>query len=814
TSTYAFSPDSTYLIAGSWVGALDGHASAGTTIRQWDIEQNTFKEFRGASPTVFDLYITKDKQKIISMSSEGTGDGTVTIRNVNGTIETRIITKDRPIERMLVSKDEKYIITLSRRKHIGVWEDHKVNIWSIDGKMVREFKSTREVEYTLAAGLNHQYIVASSKATIDFLDFNGKKINSVPGKIKGIKTHIELSPDGKIIATNDHKINGTIFLKSMDGTFEKELKGHKWKVYKFQFSPDGSYIVTTSANSPNVWVWDLQGNSIQTIKHGLGFHIKSLAISSDSKMIATGGDDNNISLWSRTGEFLKYLPGHTNEVYSLTFSDEPSHLISGSMDGTVRVWNIANRQHYTMLADGNEWMIFDSQGNFDTSTNGGKLVAMVKGMSFWGVDQFALKNNRPDLILETVEMGAKPEIQNYYQQYKKRLRKAGITEQELFKEFHIPSVTILKTQVKGKNATIDFQMNDTKFDLKNYTVFVNDVPLFGAYGKKVNGKKIDLIENIELTNGKNKIEISCLNEKGAESYRAITYAEYRKPTKGNLYFIGFGVSIYQDRNLNLKYADKDVKDLASVFSKMKGKQFNQVQIRTFLNEKVTDESIKQAKTVLKNATPDDTLVLFIAGHGVHDQDRDATYYYLPHQADINNLSNTGISFESIEDILQGIPPRNKLFLMDTCESGEVEDSVQNHYFSIASSRGIKARTTRAIKLVNKKNNPAIQSRHFLYQKDRYIFNDLIRRSGTIVFSSSKGGEFSYESEKIENGYFTEEIIKGLQGRADRNSDKLVTSDELRDYVEKIVPKHTQNLQHPTVDRDNIFQKIEFPIVGQ
>ena len=34
-----------------------------------------------------------------------------------------------------------------------------------------------------------------------------------------------------------------------------------------------------------------------------------------------------------------------------------------------------------------------------------------------------------------------------------------------------------------------------------------------------------------------------------------------------------------------------------------------------------------AKQFIKNANIDYTFVLFIAGHGVHDNDRDATYYY-------------------------------------------------------------------------------------------------------------------------------------------------------------------------------------------
>lgn len=106
-----------------------------------------------------------------------------------------------------------------------------------------------------------------------------------------------------------------------------------------------------------------------------------------------------------------------------------------------------------------------------------------------------------------------------------------------------------------------------------------------------------------------------------------------------------------------------------------------------------------------------------------------------------------------------------------------------------------------------------ESRAYLYQKDRYIYNDLVRRSGAIVFSSSRGGEFSYESDDYKNGLFTEEIINAFtKVVADKDRDNIISSGELREYVSSAVPKLTDNNQHPTVDRDNIYQNFGFPTV--
>jgi len=187
---------------------------------------------------------------------------------------------------------------------------------------------------------------------------------------------------------------------------------------------------------------------------------------------------------------------------------------------------------------------------------------------------------------------------------------------------------------------------------------------------------------------------------------------------------------------------------------------------------------------LKDAKPGDTLVLFIAGHGIHDTDAEGTYYFATYDAELSRLGETAARFELIEDILQGIAPRNKLFLMDTCESGELEEGVQATMFAQAGSRGIIARTARgiAVKAVPTSGNASAAAaapagaREYLAQRDRYIYNDLARRSGAIVFSSCKGGEFSYESEAV--------------------------------------AKLSGGLQHPTVDRDNLYQKFGFPALKQ
>ena len=119
-----------------------------------------------------------------------------------------------------------------------------------------------------------------------------------------------------------------------------------------------------------------------------------------------------------------------------------------------------------------------------------------------------------------------------------------------------------------------------------------------------------------------------------------------------------------------------------------------------------------------------------------------------------------------------------------------------------------------------RTSPVFQQPHagqpkrvFLYERDRYIYNDLARRTGSIIFSASHAGELSLESSKIQNGFFTHAILEALGSNlADTNHDGNISIDELEAYVSLVVALETGGMQRPTVDRDNINQRFSFPLL--
>ena len=70
--------------------------------------------------------------------------------------------------------------------------------------------------------------------------------------------------------------------------------------------------------------------------------------------------------------------------------------------------------------------------------------------------------------------------------------------------------------------------------------------------------------------------------------------------------------------------------------------------------------------------------------------------------------------------------------------------------------------------------------------------------GTALLMSSKGEEYSLEDKGLRQGIFSHYLIRGLKGEADKNGNKIVTIQELYDYVYKKVRNYTGNAQSPTL----------------
>lgn len=850
--TFSFSPDGKHL-AVSLTGYAYSTEDQNARVTIWDSAGRMVNALKIAGKGA--VYTPDGKHMAASFGNWFSGAVTnVNIWTLDGKLVKSFGKGFSGIWGVSLSPDGKYIV--------AGYKDETVKLWSIDGKLIRSSGEGADgLGSRVAFAPDGRYVIIMpyrGKALIKFRDITGSTASTVTVGEFALNDSIAFSADGKhmAIATSNNNDNACIKLLTMDGVVVHTFTGHSGKIRSMEFSPDGKHIVSGAwdgkikvwdvksgnvktyeagkvvtsvsvspdgkflvsavrelpdGNSLAIKLWDINGNLLRKFSFkATGPHILNVRFSPDGKNLVSVFPDNSIIIWGLGGNYIKTLRGHTDSIANAFFTPDSKHIISGSSDGTIKVWNSETGNYLSMLAsaDGAEWISYTPDGYFDASRHGGELVAMVDGLNAYGVDQFAVRNNRPDLMLERIGVVTPEQITHYYFQYKKRLTRMGLTEAALSTELHIPDAKITSTKPDGKFITVSFSLSDDRYPLKRYNLYVNDIPYFGPYGKDISGKRYAGTEKVELTPGDNKIEVSVINEAGAESYRALTYADYDGKAKGDIYYLAFGVSKYKEVSLNLNYADKDVKDLQTTISRMRS-AYDDVHIKTFLNNEVTAGNIRKAADFLKNSKVDDTVILFFAGHGAYDKNKDPKYYYLPYDADPANLTSTGVDFESIENILSDIKPRKKLFLLDTCESGELDEDVYARYYAMADARGFKPRTFR--RPAKTRGETQVKRNSYLHEKDRFIYNNLARRSGAAVFSSSRGNEVSYESSSIQNGFFSREIINALTSEAaDKNHDGKINIEELREYVGDAVAKDTAGLQNPTVDWDNIYQKIELP----
>src|SRR6266404_6166141 len=81
--------------------------------------------------------------------------------------------------------------------------------------------------------------------------------------------------------------------------------------------------------------------SCEMVISNVGSGVLSVAFSPDGHHIVSGSYDRTIRVWNATtGETVAGpFTGHTDRVWSVAFSPDGHHIVSGSTDGTIRVWN-------------------------------------------------------------------------------------------------------------------------------------------------------------------------------------------------------------------------------------------------------------------------------------------------------------------------------------------------------------------------------------------------------------------------------------------------------------------------------------------
>jgi WD40 repeat protein len=94
-------------------------------------------------------------------------------------------------------------------------------------------------------------------------------------------------------------------------------------------------------------------NSIRERNRLLGHTdiVTCVSFSPDSQRVVSGSGDGTIKLWSREGKEIKPFKGHEKKITSINFSPNGQRVISGSEDGTIKLWNLDGKELASFKGD-------------------------------------------------------------------------------------------------------------------------------------------------------------------------------------------------------------------------------------------------------------------------------------------------------------------------------------------------------------------------------------------------------------------------------------------------------------------------------
>jgi len=244
---------------------------------------------------------------------------------------------------------------------------------------------------------------------------------------------------------------------------------------------------------------------------------------------------------------------------------------------------------------------------------------------------------------------------------------------------------------------------------------------------------------------------------------------------GRLFAVVIGISHYDKRDAggqinDLQYADRDAQSMMDFLKSPAGGGVTDEDSLLLLNQDATTEGVRHALfTFLTKPQEQDTVVIYIAGHGAPDPLDPRNLYLLTADAKPDDMGGTAFPMWQLQDVFERVLKAKRVITFaDTC-----------HSYGFSGARA-GAGQRRANNLVNQ-------------YLQRYA-----SKGQRAVITASDISESSFEDAKWGDGHgvFTYFLLRGLKGEADRNHDGVVTAGEIFAYLKESVPQATDGKQNP------------------
>jgi guanine nucleotide-binding protein subunit beta-2-like 1 protein len=144
-----------------------------------------------------------------------------------------------------------------------------------------------------------------------------------------------------------------------------QAKGHGGWVTSITTPADGSDTILSGSRDKTIIKWQIQRDGSTSAsgvpKKSLVGHsnfVQDVVISHDGQFALSGSWDGTLRLWDlNTGLTTRSFLGHSRDVMSVAFSADNRQIMSGSRDNKLKVWNTLAECKFTVEADGHtDWV--------------------------------------------------------------------------------------------------------------------------------------------------------------------------------------------------------------------------------------------------------------------------------------------------------------------------------------------------------------------------------------------------------------------------------------------------------------------------
>lgn len=623
-------------------------------------------------------------------------------------------------------------------------------------------------------------MIGSSDGSIQLIDpHSGKAFATLAGKSAAITALAGSSDDVWAFAGTE---KGEIAAWQLDGNKQVwQVPGLHAAVRRLAVSADGRFIAAGD-DAGNVIVIDAANGKPTTQKVALGQSVAALYLSQDGNQLAVLGskgalqhagglgdigamnmadigltgasavalrDDRTVDLVDlRTGKTRHKITELKTPAIGLIYDEAAAKVIVIDASGALQVFDTETKELVlSIFISGQGWALIDRQGRFDGSTSGLRGIAWAVKKSNFPISSLTQAFADPGMLSAVLDKD------------KRALREVPGNPVEKFPLPPKSEIEPISTDLAGdKPYQLLVIATDQGGGIKDVRLYHNGkIVDIGAIleqkDAEIDGKHVRVVGyNVWPVPGPNvfqAVATGFYDNPGEQAEMRKTFSG--EPRRGRLNLITVGISAYGrlPKEYQLKVAANDAERVKSVVSTYSKTLFSDIASSDLTNGKATRARILATLDGLKTAKPEDSVILFLSGHGVTD---DSDWYFLPSDATADD-PDTWISASDIRAALEKSGAQRVFVIIDACYSG---GTVENFY--------------------------AVTS----FQK-RFLTNGL-RSSGIQVLTATRRDQLAPESAELGAGFLTYLVDQALKGKGDVDPrDGWVSSQEVAKFTYAALP---------------------------